>query len=332
MEADKAITKPAPGWSASAGKFFTTYGRTIFPFLLAIILVIIGEIFSPGFASPSHVLNLLKTSSFLGIIVLAQTIVIVAGREGIDLSVGALASYGAVFAATVINGKDANIPLALVLVTAGGFLLGLINGLGISYFRIPPLIMTLGMASVINGLIIIYSQGFAFSGSASELLKIIGGKGTYGIPNMAVVWVIVTVIALFVLSRTKYGVGLYGVGANDLTAELNGVNTKRVRALAYACSGAISSLAGIFLLGYIGLAFIDIGSSYVLPSVAAAVIGGISLAGGAGSYLGAAGGSLVLTTLTAVLVTLRMGEAGKQVVYGLVLIMLLAFYGRQRRK
>lgn len=330
---DKAISESAPTRTVRLGKLIATYSKTLLPFALAIVLFILGEIVSPGFGEFSHIMILLKTSSFLGIIVLAQTIVIIAGNEGIDLSVGAIASFGAVLSATIISSQDANIPLALLLTLAGGFILGLVNGFGISFFRIPPLIMTLGMASVINGLIIIYSKGFAFGGSASPLLKTVGGQASFaGIPNMVIVWMILTVIALYVLGRTKLGLGLYGIGANDATAELNGVRTKRVRALAYAVSGAISALAGVFLLGYIGLAFIDIGSDYVLPSVAAAVIGGISLAGGSGSYLGAVGGSIVLTTLTALLTTLRMGEAGKQVVFGLVLILLLAAYGRRNRK
>jgi ribose transport system permease protein len=191
--------------------------------------------------------------------------------------------------------------------------------------------MTLGMGSVITGIVLIYSQGFIIRGSASELLKTIGGGQIHGYPSMIFVWLVIIAISLFIFNRTKSGISLYGVGANDITAELDGVHTRRVRALAYATGGSIAALAGVFLLGYNGLPFMGIGDSYVLPSVAAAVIGGISLAGGSGSYLGAVGGSILLTTLTALLVTLRMGEGGKQVVFGLVLIILLALYGRRSK-
>jgi Ribose/xylose/arabinose/galactoside ABC-type transport systems, permease components len=312
-------------------QFYLKNIKIIIAFVIVVFLFFIGQILSPGFAGASHILMIIKTSAFLGILALAQCIVIIAGAEGIDLSVGAIASVGAVMASNIINGIDANICLALFIVTISGFILGFINGLGISYFKVPPLIMTLAMASVINGMIIIYSDGFAIKGSASELLKNVSGNASLGIPNIVLVWIIIIAISLVVLLRTKSGVSLYGVGANDMTAELSGVRTKKTRALAYAISGAISAIAGMFLLGYIGNAFMDIGSVYVLPSVAAVVIGGVSLAGGSGSYLGVVAGSIVLTTLTGILVTLKMGEAGKQVVFGLVLLILLALYGRQTK-
>ncbi|NPV87363.1 MAG: ABC transporter permease [Anaerolineae bacterium] len=313
-------------------RIYRTHSKSIIPFLIAAILLIAGEFVAQGFAGAAHVLELLKISSFLGILVLAQSIVIIAGGEGIDLSVGAIATISAVMASVIINGQDKMIWVALPAVIVTGFVLGLFNGIGVALFRVPPLIMTLGMSSVINGMVIIYSQGYIFRGSASELLKTIGAKASGGIPNMVFVWAVVIAAALLILNRTRWGVMLYGVGANELTAELNGVKTRRVRALAYAFSGAISAIAGFFLLGYIGMAFIDIGSKYVLPCVAAAVIGGVSLAGGAGGYLGAAGGAIVLTVLSGLLVTIKMGEAGRQVVSGLVLIILLAVYARQSQR
>ena len=330
------MEKAVPAIGLSRGmrlrRFYSVYSKTIVPFLIAVMLIVGGEIVSPGFAGSNHILQLIKTASFLGVLALAQSIVILAGGEGIDLSVGAIATIGAVMAAVILNGQDSRLFMTVPLVLAAGFLLGMVNGIGIAIFIVPPLIMTLGMASVINGLVIIYSQGFIFKGSASELLMAIGGgQSIPGFPNMIIVWGVMILISLFVLSRTKSGITLYGVGANEITAELSGIRAMRVRALAYGISGVISALAGMFLLGYIGLPYIDIGSDYVLPSVAAAVIGGISLAGGSGSYLGVVGGSVLLTTLTALLVTLRMGEGGKQVVFGLVLIILLALYGRRSR-
>jgi ribose transport system permease protein len=312
-------------------RFYSTYSRILVPFIIAGMLIIAGEVAAPGFAGANHVLQLLKTSALLGVLVLAQSVVIISGGEGIDLSVGSIASISAIMAGVIINGKDGNLVQAVLLAVAAGFLLGLVNGIGVAVFNVPPLIMTLGMGSVITGIVLIYSQGFIIRGSASELLKTIGGGQIHGYPSMIFVWLVIIAISLFIFNRTKSGISLYGVGANDITAELDGVHTRRVRALAYATGGSIAALAGVFLLGYNGLPFMGIGDSYVLPSVAAAVIGGISLAGGSGSYLGAVGGSILLTTLTALLVTLRMGEGGKQVVFGLVLIILLALYGRRSK-
>lgn len=306
--------------------------KILIAFGIAVLLFIVGEIVAPGFASLSHVLIVIKTTAFLGVLALAQGIIILAGGEGIDLSVGAIASAGAVIGSTVLKGEDINLIPALIVVLILGFILGLINGMGVSFFKIPPLIMTLAMSSVITGGLIIYTNGVAITTGASPLLVQLSGKATGIIPNMVILWLAIIILAVFVLQRTKSGIKLYGVGANELTAELNGVKVKTVRALAYAVSGSVSALGGLFLLGYIGNPFIDIGEPYVLPSVAAVVIGGVSLAGGKGKYLGVVAGSIVLTTLSGILITLKMGEAGRQVTYGLVLLILLAIYGRQVRK
>jgi ribose transport system permease protein len=303
--------------------------KVIVAFILAIILFLLGAALCSGFASLSHVMMILKVSAFLGILTLAQTVVLLAGGEGIDLSVGAIASVGAVAASVIINGNNAMIPLALVVILIIGFILGLLNGLGISLLGIPPLVMTLAMSNVISGGLIIYSNGLALRGTSSPLLNTLASQSTFGIPNMLFIWLVVIVIAVLALQKTKFGIILLGVGSSDLTAELNGIHAKRVRCLAYAFSGAISALAGVCLLGYIGSPYIDIGTQYVLPSVAAAVIGGVSLAGGEGNYIGTVGGAIVLTTLTAILTTLKMGDGGKQVVFGLVLVIMLALYGRQ---
>lgn len=167
----------------------------------------------------------------------------------------------------------------------------------------------------------------AISGGVSDWLKNLSGQSSLGIPNIPFLWALVIFISLMVLTKTKTGLRLYGVGANETNAELNGVKTKRTRALAYGVSGAIAAMSGVFLLGYIGNAFLDIGSAYVMPSIAAVVIGGVSLAGGSGSYLGVVWGALVLTTLSGILVNLKMGEGGKQIVFGVLLCFCLDCMG-----
>lgn len=294
--------------------------------VLCCLLFLLGEIVAPGFLTLAHIMTVLKIAALLGIFTLSQTLVIIAGGEGIDLSVGAVASIAAVFGAAILNGSDANLPLAILVIMGTGILIGALNGIGIAYFQIPPLVMTLAMASVVNGIIQIYSQGFLLKGRASALLIKLGSQSTAGIPNIIFIWIIITALAWAILGWTRAGIILYGVGSNKVTAELSGVKVKRVQAQAYIASGAVASLGGLLLLGYIGQAFMDIGSAYVLPSVAAAVIGGISLAGGSGNYLGAALGAVLLTTITSLLTTMRMGEAGKNIVTGLILLLILAIY------
>lgn len=303
--------------------------KAVQAFLIAVILFGVGEMTVKGFSEFEHIMTILSLSSFLGIIALGQTIVIIGGGEGIDLSVGAMVSISTVIGAQLMNGENKNLLFAIVVVLLVGFLIGSVTGIGIAYLKIPPLVMTMAIASVIQGLSLAYSQGQP-KGRAADVLKGLGTGKTGVVNNIFIVWLGIIIIATICLSLTKYGKIVYGVGENNVVAELSGINSRLVRALTYGLCGMISALGGIFLLGYTGTAYLDIGAAYVMPSIASVVIGGISLAGGIGSYLGVVGGAIILTTLGSLLLTLRMGEGGRQTVYGLVLLVLLYFYGRKK--
>jgi ribose transport system permease protein len=194
----------------------------------------------------------------------------------------------------------------------------------------PPLVMTMAMGSVIQGLTLIYTEGQP-KGRTAELLQAIGTGRTLDIPHILIAWIVIAAIAIILLSKTKWARLLYGIGENDLTARLSGARTKVIRMIIYGLSGAISALAGLFLLGYTGTAYLDIGSKYVMPSVAAVVIGGVSMEGGKGKYAGVIAGAIVLTTLSSILVSLNTGEGGRQIVYGMVLLILLAMYSKRKK-
>ncbi|HET6414188.1 MAG TPA: ABC transporter permease [Anaeromyxobacter sp.] len=317
---------------SAARLFWRENAKALASFGVVVLLIAVGGAVSSGFASSGHVLMLVKTGAFLGFLSLAQLIVIVSGNGGIDLSVGAVASVGAVVGAALLRGQDANAATAFAVVAALGLAVGLANGLMVSFLGLPPLIVTLAMASVVNGSIYIYSKGLAVSATSSPLLKSLSNGTTLGIPNAILVWIAVSAACGVVLKYTRTGVKLYGVGANELAATLKGVKVPRFRFWVYGASGLISAVSGLLLLGYIGTAFLDIGSRYVLPSVAAVTIGGVSIQGGAGGYLQVVAGTLVLTVLSALLVSLQTGEAGRQIVLGLVLLLLLAIYGRERTR
>ena len=304
--------------------------KTATAFVIAIGLYLVGGIISPGFLQFSHLTNVLSLSAYLGIIALGQTIVIISGKEGIDLSVGSIISLTVCMAAQMMNGENGNIWFAAIVVIAVGFGLGCVSGVGVSFFGMPPLVMTLAMGSVVQGLTLIYTGGQP-KGKSAELLQIIGTGRTADIPHILIVWVIIAAIAIMLLSKTKWARLLYGIGENDLTARLSGAGTKVIRMIAYGLSGAIAAIAGLFLLGYTGTAYLDIGSKYVMPSIAAVVIGGVSMEGGKGKYAGVIAGAIVLTTLSSILVSLNTGEGGRQIVYGLVLLVLLGMYAKRKK-
>jgi ribose transport system permease protein len=295
-----------------------------------IVLFILGEIISPGFLSFSHLMSVLRLSVFLGIVALGQSLVVMAGGEGIDLSVGSVLSLGVCISSSLLLGKDTNIPAALLATLAAGFAIGMINGAGISYVGIPPLIMTLAMASVVEGLSLIYTGGYP-RGSAPPLLEALGNGRMLEIPNILIFWGVVIIAATVILLRQRWGAVLFGVGANSVTAELSGINVKRFRMFVYGICGAVSGLAGFFVLGYTGTPYLNLGAPYLMTSIAAVAIGGISLAGGSGSYVGAAIGCILLTTLSSILVALRTTESVRQIVYGSLIFIIVVTYTRRRR-
>jgi ribose transport system permease protein len=305
--------------------------KTVIAFLVAMLMFVFGEIIFPGFMSFSHVMSVLRLSVFLGIVALGQTLVIISGKEGIDLSVGSVVSIGVVISSYFLRGENKNIPLTLVIVLAAGFIIGLISGASISYLNVAPLIMTLAMASVVGGLTLIVTRGFPI-GNAPPLLESLGSGKIFNIPYIIIFWIILTVIIVLILRNTKWGTILYGIGANNLAAELSGINTKRFRMWVYAIAGSISCFAGFLLLSYTGTPYLNLGAPYVMPSVAAATIGGVSLAGGEGNYFGTVAGCLVLTTLTSILVALQAGESIRQIVYGGVILILIIAYARPSRE
>ncbi len=299
-------------------------------FGLIVVLFAVGEMLSPGFASYRQVLNVLRVASFLGVVAAGQTLVVLSGGEGIDLSVGAVMSLAAVMTAHITAGRDAYVLLALVQVLLVGFVLGSINGLGVAYLRIPPLVMTLGMTGVVQGLTLVYTQGIPKGRAAPLLNQIAASPWFLGIPGILFIWAALAVAMTILLDRTSFGRRLYAVGANPRAATLSGIRVRPLLVTVYGASGLLAALAGYLFVGYTTTAFLDIGGDYVLRSVAAVVVGGTSLAGGVGSYAGTVAGSVLLTVLQSILTTLRMGEAGRLVVHGLVLVALLAAYGRQR--
>jgi len=320
---------PAKPSAVPAGMKRFVSSKITVAYAIIALLFLIGQLAAPGFSAFSNVMNVLNISALLGFIALAQTLVVLSGDEGIDLSVGATASLAAVMSSQILNGVDGNIAQAVAAVVAAGFFIGCVSGVGISYFRIPPLVMTLAMASVIQGISLVYTNGQP-KGMASPALKQLGTAQSFGIPNLVLLWILFAAAAALFLTRTKRGQALYGLGTNRLTTELSGIDTKAMRTLVYGASGAIAAFGGMMLLSYTGTSYLDIGSAYMLPTVIAVVIGGVSLAGGKGSYNGTVAGVILLTTLSSILVTFHISEGGRQIVYGAVLLLLLIAYARQK--
>ena len=299
--------------------------------LVAAALFVVGEIITPGFASYDSIMNTLRVAAFLGVIAAGQTIVILAGGEGIDLSVGKIATFSTIVVAQVSQGQDERLGMAILLALLYCGLIGLVNGVGVAYLRIPPLVMTLGMVGVVMGIIRVYSGGQPEGRAPGMLADIVNARTVVGIRGSVWIWLVVAAGVIWLLRRSTFGRRVYALGANREASYLAGINVQRTLVAVYVASGLFAGAAGIMLIGYTGAASISLADHYQLISIAAVVIGGTTLAGGVGGYSGTAIGAIVLTTLTSLLIALNIGAAGRQVVNGLILIVLLSLYGRQRR-
>lgn len=300
---------------------------------IAIILVLFaaGEWLSPGFAAPGQVVYLLVTASLLGFVAAGQNLVILGGREGIDLSVGGMISLGALIAGNVMDASNAAIVPALVATLVGTFALGAVNGLGVTFLRIPPLVMTLGMYGVIQGLLIVITRGVPSGRAAPMLSAFVNQPLIAGIPGILFAWIAFAAFIVWMLRSTAFGLRIYAVGANENAAALSGVAIRRTRVLLFALSGMCAGLTGFFVLGFSGNVFIGVGDQYMLPSIIAVVIGGTSLAGGIGGHHGTVAGAIVLVLLQSILTTLNIDPSGRAMIFGGTLLLLMFFYGRQQR-
>jgi ribose transport system permease protein len=305
------------------------------PLVLATVSILlllgIGELLSPGFARGDQIVRLLVVSAILGMVAAGQSLVVIGGREGIDLSVGALISLGAVLAGNAMSGSDGGILPAILVAGGVTFIIGLVNGLGVTLLRIPPLVMTLGMTGVVQGGLIVLSRGIPSGNAAPSLMGFVNRPLLFGLPGVLFLWALLGLGMWFLLRRTQLGYAIYAMGSNERAAVLTGLPVKLIRTLLYGLSGLLAGITGVVVIGYTGNSFVSVGDQYVLPSVIAVVIGGISLAGGSGNYLGVMLGAIALTLLQSVLTTLQLEFWGRQLIFGGVLLLLMLLYGRTKQ-
>ena len=290
---------------------------------LSIVLMVLGNFVTPGFLSLTQVSTQLKISAFLGLFALCQTFVLIAGGEGVDLSVGANGSLGGIVGAALIQGQDSAVLPVAILMGVAGAAVGTVSGLGVALFGVPPLVMTLAIASIVNGGLIIFESIAQPAIAASPFLAQLAGRTTLGVPNIFLLWIAIGLAAVWFLSATAWGRKIFGTGANAKVALLSGTHVRMVKISVYAISGLIAALTGFCLIGYVGAAFLGLGDAYVLPSIVVAVIGGMSLAGGRGSYIGVAAAAILITVVTSLLTTMQIGEAGRQLIFGCILVVFL---------
>ncbi len=292
-----------------------------------VLLLLVGSIYSSNFLRPEYLLLQLKVASFLGVIATGMMLVILLGH--IDLSVPWAITAGAMMACAAAAYGPAGEALAIPFGILCGVAIGVVNGIGVAYLRIPAMIITLATNAVAQGLMVVYTGGFSPQDEATEAMRYLAtGFLIPGVPNAVLVWAIVGAGAIFVLTRTTFGRAVYGIGNSERSAYLSGVNTRRVLIIAFAASGGLAAFGGVLLAGYASKAAQSMGDAYLLPAIAAVVLGGTSILGGRGSYLGTVAGVILITLLQSILSVMQIPEAGRQIIYGAVIVGMLLLYGR----
>lgn len=272
-------------------------------------LVVVLGVVSPRSIEPVHLLDLARQGAPLGLVALGQTIVIMAG--GFDLSVGSTVVLVDVLAAQVINGNEALVlPITAMLLIIGAGI-GLANGVIVTRFGVPSIIATLGMSLVVYGIALVVSGGSP-SGSIPPGMQFWGNGSVAAIlPAAGMVWLATTVLVWLLVRRTVLGRELVVVGASNRAAHAAGISVPRTVAASYVLSGVLAAAGGWLLVAYIGTATLEIGTDYILDSIAAAVIGGAVLTGGRGSAWGTAGATLFLMTLFSILTLVALPFSGR---------------------
>lgn len=321
---------------------------TLIAFGCSILLVLAGALAKPDFLSVDYLVQQLQTASFLGIIATGMMLVILLGH--IDLSVPWTITLGAMMAtgAQGILGKYVGPDLALDLAIPFGILcgmaVGLVNGIGVAYLRAPSMIFTLGVNAVAQGLMVYHTGGFAPQDQASTIMRDLAvGRLIPGVPNPLLIWGVLGALTVFMLTRTALGRSIYAIGNKERAVYLSGVDAKRIVLICFVIAGGCSAAGGILLTGWANRSFQAMGDPYLLPAIAAVVLGGASVMGGKGRYLGTVAGVVLITLLQSILSVLQpqallaqMGmnipaESVRQIAFGLVIVLMLLLYGRDKR-
>lgn len=297
-------------------EFFIHYGRQFGTLLGLMVLVIILWILTPYFLTVSNLLNIAQQTAINAIIAVGMTFVII--TAGIDLSVGSILAFSGIVLASVLH-INLPAPIAIIIGFAVGLCCGLVNGLLITFGRLPPFISTLGMMSVARGAALMYSNGRPISGFSPSFRFLATGE-VFHIPMPVIIMIFVYIIAHFVLTKTKLGRYTYAIGGNEEAALLSGVNVKFNKAVVYGICGMLSGLAAVILTARLNSAQPIAGIMYELDAIAATVIGGTSLMGGEGTIIGTLIGAFIMGVLRNGLNLLGVSSFIQQIVIGSVII------------
>ncbi|MEM8914514.1 MAG: ABC transporter permease [Pseudomonadota bacterium] len=296
----------------------------LMPYVGAVVLIVIGSAFFPQVLAASYLTQQLQIAAFLGVLATGATVVILLGH--IDLSVPWVLTGAAILSTALVgSGNPILSALAIPAALAFGALIGVLNGVGVAILRIPSMVWTLAMNSMLLGLAVLNTGGFNPKGEASAIMVGMASGRIAGLPVSFLVWITLCIGLAIFMQRTAFGRYLRSIGFNEKATFLSGVMTPSVVFFAFALAGICSALGGVMLAGYANQAYQSMGDPFLLPTIAAVVIGGTSILGGRGGLVGTVGGALFITLLTSLLSVMQIGDAWRNIIFGLIILLMLLF-------
>lgn len=297
-------------------------GGQIMGVFAALVLICVVAVFAaPHFLSGYNMTIIARDLAFIGIVAIAQGLLLLLGD--IDVSIGAIAGLSGIICAKLLVDVQIDPTLAIAMGLVVGAIAGAVNGVIITTFNLNSLVVTIGMLSVYSGLSLWITKGRTIVGLPKDV-AFLGGGAFLGIPVPLYLMIGVFLIILFVTAKTVYGRRLYAVGNSPEAAKIVGIHVQRVRIAAYAIAGALAGLAGMLLCFRLVSAQASMGQSWLLPSIAAPVIGGIATTGGIGTIWGALLGAAILAVIGNVIVLGGVNVYLQQIVTGLIVVVAVA--------
>ncbi len=303
--------------------------KAVLAWLVVAAVWIAASLLTRGFGATGHLRYLLELAAVIGLVAAGQTLVVIGG--GIDLAVGAVITVTAILLPLLSVAWDPTglVGVAATLLVAAG--IGFLNGLGIAALRVHPLIMTLAMATLLQGLLVIVAGGSAIT-VRNPVVEWLGSARPAGVPVGILLWLVVSAGVLVLLHRTAAGARIFALGTSPLAARLSGVDIGRTTVLLYTLSGLAAGIAGVLVLGMNRQGYVGIGDPYLLTSIAAVVLGGTSILGGRGTYAGTIPGAILLVTITALITVVNASPGWRSILFGGLILGLLLLSGREARR
>jgi len=290
--------------------------------IVLIAMIAIASITSPYFLDIYNLQALIRDLAFVGMIGIGQALLLLIGE--LDLSVGKIASLCGILAGMMMVYQDVNPFLSMFIALLLGCVFGCVNGLIITKLRLNSMVATIGMQGVYGGVNLVLTKGKAIPGIPDSIQ--VFGKGSVGIiPTPFIFCLIVLILVLFMIKKTKTGRYIYAIGNSREAAKILGIKVDKIRVVIYSIVGLISSLAGVLYVARLGSSQSAIGESWPMNSIAASVIGGVSLTGGVGNPAGALIGAAIISVIQNMIVLLGVNVYWQSAVSGFVVVIAISF-------